>query len=102
MHGLYRLTLGTSDGILLTPPWPCPELSCSLCPLPCVSVLCREIGRPPAGAPGIGLVAGGDSPSTAGEYAGRPGEATEPGEHAYAPRAGEPLLKVQGKIGAEF
>lgn len=67
-----------------------------------MSVLFREIGRPPAGAPGIGLVAGGDSPRAGGEHAGRPGEAAEPGEHACAPRAGEPPPKLQGKIGAEF
>ncbi|XP_066877437.1 acyl-CoA-binding domain-containing protein 4 isoform X8 [Kogia breviceps] len=47
----------------------------------------REIGRHPAGAPGIGHMAGGDSSGTAGEHAGRPGETAEPGEHACPPQA---------------
>lgn len=93
-----RVTLGTRNCalLLLFPgpapacPHPAPGLSCLLSPLPSVSVFHRGVQRQPAGAPGIGLVAGGDSSSTAGEHAGCPGETAKPGEHACPPQGGEP------------
>ncbi|XP_060059350.1 acyl-CoA-binding domain-containing protein 4 isoform X7 [Erinaceus europaeus] len=65
-------------------PTPLPEKALPQSPFP-MCLLCRELGGPATGAPGVGDVAGGDSPSTAGKHEGCPAEAAEPGECAQPP-----------------
>ncbi|XP_046533081.1 acyl-CoA-binding domain-containing protein 4 isoform X3 [Equus quagga] len=50
----------------------------------------RRVGWQPAGAPGIGRMAGGDSSGPAGEHAGCPRETAEPGERVWSPQAEAP------------